>query len=50
VTFRHGFVHRAIEVPKDDAERFIDAAERVVTHVAHAMATVSLHEVAKRSS
>ena len=50
VSLRHGFVHRAQEVPKDDAEGFIDAAQRVVAHVAHVMANVSLTELARHSS
>ena len=42
VNLRHGFVHRAQPVSKDGAERFIDAAEKVVAHIAHVMQTVSL--------
>lgn len=50
VNLRNGFAHRAQAVPKDAAEQFIDAAQRVVAHVAHVMANVNLSEVAKRSS
>ena len=50
MSLRHGFVHRAQDVPKDDAEGFIDAAQRVVAHIAHVMANVSLTELAGRSS
>jgi hypothetical protein len=42
VNLRHGFVHRAQDVPKEGAEQFIAAAEKVVAHIAHVMATVSL--------
>jgi len=42
VTLRHGFVHRALGVPKDDAEQFIDAAQLVRAYVADVMATVTL--------
>jgi hypothetical protein len=42
VNLRHGFVHRAQAVPKDGAEQFIDAVEKVVAHIAHVISTVSL--------
>jgi hypothetical protein len=50
VNLRHGFVHRAQEVPNDGAEQFIEAAQKVVAHVAHVMANLTLSEIAKRSS
>ena len=50
VKLRHGFVHRAEEVPKDEAEQFIDVAQRIIAHVAHVMANLTLTEIAKRSS
>lgn len=50
VKLRHGFVHRAEEPPKEGAEQFIDVGQRVVAHVAHVMANLTLTEVAKRSS
>ena len=39
---RHEFVHRATDVPKDEAEQFISAAEQIVAHIAYVMANVSL--------
>jgi hypothetical protein len=37
---RHAFVHRAAAVPREDADRFITAAEQVVGHVVDVMARV----------
>jgi hypothetical protein len=42
LSLRHGFVHRAKDVPEDGAKQFIDAAEKIVAHIAHVMATVTL--------
>ena len=46
---RHEFVHRATDVPKDEAEQFISAAEQIVAHIAYVMANVSLEALARRS-
>jgi hypothetical protein len=49
VKLRHGFVHRALDVPKDDAARFVDAAEQVLTHIAYVMSTVTVLRAASES-
>ena len=46
---RHGSFTKPDPVPKDDAEQFIDAAAKVVTHIARVMSAVALRKAASES-
>jgi hypothetical protein len=43
VKLRDAFVHRAAAVPKEQAERFVTAAEQLMDHVVNVLAVPPRH-------
>jgi hypothetical protein len=43
IQWRHAFVHRAAAVPKEQAERFVTAAEQLMEHMVGVLAVAPPH-------